>query len=119
MFQCHAAHAACSELYYQGRFVQRLLMWMTMIARINPDADPAIAFTPSEIAILDRLVGNAGNRGAKLGSIQLYLTKLARLGGYLARTADPPPGNATVWHGLRRLADIQLGAEIGKSLPCG
>jgi len=95
------------------------VMWMTMIARIDPEADAAIAFTPSEITILDRLVRDAGNRGAKPGSIQLYLTKLARLGGYLARTADPPPGNTTVWRGLRRMADIQLGTEIGKSLTCG
>lgn len=63
--------------------------------------------------ILDGLVGDAGNRGVKLGTLQLYITNLARLGGYLARTSDPPPGNTVVWRGLRRLADIQLGMEIG------
>jgi hypothetical protein len=41
-----------------------------------------------------------------------YLTKLARLGGYLARASDPPPGNTVVWRGLIRLTDIKLGAEI-------
>jgi hypothetical protein len=88
------------------------VMWLTMMARTAPRAPPTIALTVPEIVILDRLVSNAGNRGAKPGTLQLYLTKLARLGGYLARASDPPPGNIVVWRGLRRLADIQLGAEI-------
>lgn len=88
------------------------VLWMTMMARAAPDASPAIAFTTSEINILDRLVGDSGNRRAKRGTIQLYLTKLARLGGYLARTSDPPPGNTVVWRGLRRLADIQIGVGL-------
>jgi hypothetical protein len=42
-----------------------------------------------------------------------YLTKIARLGGYLARANDPPPGNTVMWRGLSRLTDIELGAIIG------
>jgi hypothetical protein len=41
-----------------------------------------------------------------------YLTKVARLGGYLARASDPPPGNTVMWRGLSRLTDIELGAII-------
>lgn len=88
------------------------VMWMTMMARAAPNADPAIAFTATEITILDRLVSDSGNRRAAPGTLQLYLTKLSRLGGYLARTSDPPPGNTVVWRGLRRLVDIQIGAEL-------
>ena len=39
-----------------------------------------------------------------------YLTKIARLGGYLARASDPPPGNTVIWRGMMRLTDITLGA---------
>lgn len=88
------------------------VLWMTMMARAAPDADPTIAFTAMEISILDRLVTDRGNRRAKPGTLQLYLIKLSRLGGYLARTSDPPPGNTVVWRGLRRLVDIQIGAEL-------
>ena len=88
------------------------VMWLTMMARAAPDAPPTIALTLSEITILDRIVSNFGSRSAKPNTLQLYLTKLARLGGYLARASDPPPGNTVVWRGLRRLADIQLGAEM-------
>jgi hypothetical protein len=88
------------------------VMWMTMMALAAPKADPTIAFTATEITILDSLIVDSASRGAKSGALQLYLTKLSRLGGYLARTFDSPPGNTVVWRGLRRLVDIQIGAEL-------
>ncbi|MDE2464519.1 MAG: IS4 family transposase [Alphaproteobacteria bacterium] len=88
------------------------VQWMTMMGRSAPDAAPTIAFTVQEVTILDHLIADSGNRGAKPNTLQMYITKLARLGGYLARMSDPPPGNTVIWRGLRRLADIQLGAEI-------
>ena len=39
--------------------------------------------------------------------------ELARLGGYLARASDPPPGTIVMWRGMSRLTDIQIGVEIG------
>jgi hypothetical protein len=65
------------------------------------------------------MVSNAGNRQATLGSLSFYLIKLARLGGYLATTSDPPPGNTVVWRGLSRLTDIRLGTEMAATLKCG
>jgi hypothetical protein len=40
------------------------------------------------------------------------MTQLARLGGYLARVGDPPPGNTVIWRGFSRLRDIEIGARI-------
>jgi len=102
------------------------VLWLTMLARTSPDAPPTVALTDAEIVLLDRLTGDAGNRKTQPGTLIFYLTKLARLGGYLARAADPrippvtphrmgtdpPPGNTVVWRGLSRLTDIKLGAEI-------
>ena len=45
-----------------------------------------------------------------------YLIQVARLGGYLARNGDPPPGNETTWIGLVRLIDIQLGVIMGAEI---
>jgi hypothetical protein len=59
----------------------------------QPEASPSIALTDSEITLLDRLVTDAGNRPFRPGTLSFYLTKLARLGGYLARAGDPPPGS--------------------------
>ena len=58
-----------------------------MLARAEPDASPSLAFTENEIGLLDRLVSDAGNRGAKHGTLSFYLIKLARLGGYLQARA--------------------------------
>jgi hypothetical protein len=44
-----------------------------------------------------------------VASVSCYLTKLAQLGGYLARACDPLPGNQVMWKGMARLTDIELG----------
>ena len=89
------------------------VLWLTMIARAAPEEPPNLAFTDSETKVLDELVGDAGNRKCSKGTLAFYITKLARLGGYLARASDPPPGIVVIWRGLARLTDIELGAELG------
>lgn len=85
------------------------ISWMTMINRAAPDSGPEVAFTALEIKLLDRLVSDKRRAKVRNRSLSAYLTKLARLGGYLARSSDPPPGNMVVWRGLSRLTDIHLG----------
>ena len=91
------------------------VFWMTMINRTNPELSPQVAFTELELWLLDELVQDKANERSP-NSLTAYLTKLARLGGYLARVHDPPPGNTVIWRGLSRLTDIQLGAIIGAQL---
>lgn len=83
------------------------VFWMTMLNRSAPRALPTLALTATEIALLDRLVNDKPQ--ARRKTLSHYLTKIARLGGYLARTSDPPPGNTVMWRGLSRLTDIALG----------
>lgn len=77
------------------------VLWLTMLNPIARDASPKLALTNIEIALLDRLISRVGHRRA--GIIAFYLTKLARLSGYLPRTSDPPPENVAIWRGLSRL----------------
>jgi hypothetical protein len=56
-----------------------------MLNRTAPDAAPETALTATEIDLLDRLISDAGNRRCRAGTLACTLTKLARLGGYLAR----------------------------------
>ncbi|BBB96466.1 MULTISPECIES: IS4 family transposase [Bradyrhizobium] len=91
------------------------VLWLTMLNRIAPDASPKLALTDTEIALLDQLISGASHRRCRPGTLAFYLTKLARLGGYLARAGDPPPGNVVIWRGLSRLTDIELGAEIASA----
>ena len=87
-----------------------------MINRAVPNASPDIAFTSLELRLLDQLVKEKKHQKAPPLSLSLYLIKLARLGGYLARSHDPPPGNMVVWRGLSRLTDIQVGFLLGAQL---
>lgn len=87
------------------------VFWMTMVGRIAPKASPALALTGIEINLLDQLVVDRKTDAARR-PLSVYLRKLARLGGYLARTGDGPPGNMVIWRGLSRLNDIALGAGL-------
>ena len=92
------------------------IFWMTMIARTAPDAPPRLALTEVEILLLDRLLEDQHDGDTCPQTLAHYLTRIARLGGYLARASDPPPGNMVMWRGLSRLTDIQLGFAIGAEL---
>jgi len=90
------------------------VFWMTMLNRSAPDALPTLVLTATEIAVLDRLVSD--KPPARRKTLSHYLTKIARLGGHLARANDPPPGNTVMWRGLSRLTDIALGAMVGAEI---
>jgi len=86
-----------------------------MLNRTRPDAAPTDAFTDLDQYLLDELVPNKRSVPPS-PSLSHYIVKLARLGGYLARAHDPPPGNTVIWRGLSRLTDIELGIMIGVQL---
>ena len=88
------------------------VFWMTMLNRSNPHAPPALALTETEIGLLDHLVQDMPQKPPRRRTLSHYLTKIARLGGYLARASDPPPGKTVMWRGLSRLTDIGVGATI-------
>ncbi|MCW2239302.1 IS4 family transposase [Azospirillum canadense] len=92
------------------------VFWLTMINRSAPDVDAGIVFTDREQLILDFLVPNKAPSLPGSNTLGIYLTKVAKLGGYLARSCDPPPGNTVMWRAMSRLIDIALGSEIAPQL---
>jgi hypothetical protein len=87
-----------------------------MLNRSNPNAPSDLVLTDPEIELLDHLVKDKDQKAFRRKTISHYLTKIARLGGYLARASDPPPGNTVMWRGMSRLTDIELGAIIGAKI---
>ena len=83
--------------------------------RKSVDTTPDEAFTELDQYLLDELVPDRTHEKPH-GGLGLYIVKLARLGCYLARSHDPPPGNTVIWRGLTRLTDIELGIMIGVQL---
>ncbi len=92
------------------------IFWITMMNRVAPTAPPSVALTPLEQQLVDRLLPDRPSRQLPKPTISRYLTKIARLGGYLARAKDPPPGNAVMWRGVSRLTDIGIGFLLGSRL---
>jgi hypothetical protein len=98
------------------RILSWRVFWLTMTHRIDADANPELVFTNLELRILERWVADKPAAQSQKPFLSHYPIKLARLGGYLARKSDPPPGNETVWRGLTRLVDIQLGVIMGTEI---
>ena len=84
------------------------------LTRSTRRAAPTLAFTPLEINLLNRLtLTRAHVNSLRPASLLSCMTELARLGGYLARTGDAPPGNTVIWRGMSRLTDIEIGYLLG------
>lgn len=84
------------------------VFWLTMIRRTAPEAPASVALTDTEQKLLDQLLPDPSSQNTP-GTVSDYILKIAKLGGYLARAKDHPPGNQVIWRGLRRLADIEIG----------
>ena len=73
-----------------------------------PEADAGTVATPQEITLVRR-----ANRmpGAAL-TVRAFVDGVAKLGGWLGRKGDGPPGWQSLWRGYQRLADMLLGLEL-------
>jgi hypothetical protein len=85
----------------------------------QPEADARTIATAEEIKLVER----ATKRVGRVLTVKQFVDALARLGGYLGRKGDGPPGWGTLWRGYQRLKDLLLGADLmrettdGEGLP--
>jgi hypothetical protein len=87
------------------------IFWMTMLRRAEPNCAPAAIFADTELVVHERTT--PALKQGQTRDLDFYLTAVARLGGYLARRHDPPPGTIVLWRGFSRLADLVIGFEAG------
>ena len=81
------------------------LLWMTYQVRVEPKQSPTVAFSRSEIEVLERLVAtqNPARSPAQPLTLQDAVRAMAKLGGFLGRKSDGEPGVKTLWRGYRQL----------------
>lgn len=103
------AEALCKLIAINSILAWRVF-WMTMLNRESQDLSPQFALSDIETKILDHV---KPDKTPDKKTLSNYILKIAKLGGYLARASDPPPGNKVMWRGMQRLTDIQFGVEIG------
>lgn len=91
------------------------IFWLTMMQRATRRATPTLAFTTLEVNLLSRIGGKDSTKpGRRAASLHFCLLQLARLGGYLNRRGDGPPGNTVMWRGMTRLTDVAIGYTLAQ-----
>jgi hypothetical protein len=68
--------------------------WLTMLNRTDSDAPADLALTLTELNLLDKLAADKSGKPPAIKAISHYLIKLARFGGYVARTTR---GHQAIW----------------------
>ena len=81
-----------------------------LMLRWQRDARPE---EPAEsVASAAELVAVRGVSRRGVRTVREFVDAVAKLGGYLGRRGDGPPGWQSLWRGYQRLADIVLGLEL-------
>jgi hypothetical protein len=82
---------------------------------MQPQGPATVVFTDTEMQLLDQ-ADPKPSAAPRKRTITRYLYVVARLGGYLSRTHDTPPGNTVLWRGFTRLMDMHFGYRIAARL---
>lgn len=87
------------------------VMSVTWLARVKPEAPATQAFSEMECQAAFGASGTAYPKGRD-PTMKEMLEQVARLGGWLGRKHDGPPGTKAVWTGMQRLSNIVTGMII-------
>ena len=84
---------------------------MTLLGRETPELPAEVLFADLELTVLEAF---ATTRQDLQPPTQLSAAVLlvAKLGGYLGRQRDPPPGHQLMWQGYTTLRDMCRGAAL-------
>ncbi len=92
--------------------VYSVIAWKVLelrdLARENSSADPAVLLSDAERAVLEAKFPELREESGKA-----YAVSVAKLGGYLDRNSDPPPGWQAMWKGLQKVRMWAEGYELG------
>lgn len=93
------------------------ILWMTYQVRVDPDQSPTVAFSPTEIAVLERLAATQQSPRPPDQPLTLRdaVRAMAKLGGFLGRKSDGEPGVKTLWRGYRQLQLLCWWDEVSQN----
>jgi len=78
------------------------------LARGDDSIDPEVLLSEAERAVPETKRSELHEQSARA-----YAVHVAKLGGYLDRESDPPPGWETMWKGLQKLRMWAEGYGLG------
>jgi hypothetical protein len=77
------------------------------LARGDKEMSPERFLTEAERAVLEQKHPELGSKGGKA-----YAVAIGKIGGYLDRSSDPPPGWQTLWKGLKKVRTWAEGYKL-------
>jgi hypothetical protein len=88
------------------------IMLMTLLGRETPELPVEVMFSDVEIKILKAFAKKRKLDTPDQLQLGTAVQLVARLGGYLARKNDPPPGHQVMWHGHTVLGNMCEGYAL-------
>jgi len=82
------------------------LLYLTYVARIDPDLPCTVALHPVEWQALYGFIHKTQSIPTSPPSLHQATLWIAQLGGFLARKGDGHPGAKVLWRGWQRLTDL-------------
>jgi hypothetical protein len=114
---CRLGHADRLAKYLT---VMSIVAWrifmITLVARTDPTTSCSTFLTDQEWKALFLHANTNKPIPKKPPTIGIIVICIAKLGGYLARKSDGPPGTITLWRGWKRLADLSEGLKLADQL---
>ena len=87
---------------------------MCQLNLLSPELPASLVFTETEMKMLELLEPMKNNRESR--TVGDSLIRLAKLGDYLGRNRDEPPGNMVLWRDIARLTDLVLGFCLARNV---
>ena len=82
------------------------LLWQTYLSRVDSHLPCTVVLTEAEWKALYSFIHKTALLPQDIPTIGQVTAWIAKLGGFLGRKADGPPGVKVLWQGWRRLFDI-------------
>lgn len=95
------------------------IMLLTLLGREVPDLPAEVLFSDVELEVLDVFAKTRRDLNHLEPAVRLYdaVLVVARLGGYLRRKHDGPPGHQIMWSGYTTLRVMAAGYALSKYDP--
>ena len=119
-FRVEACRLGTADRLIRYLTVMSIVAWrlfmITLIARTDPSAPCSQFLSEQEWTVLAVKSSRTRTPPAAAPTIAEALVWIARLGGYLARKSDGPPGTLALWRGWKRLTDLTEGWSLANQL---
>ena len=119
-FRVEACRLGTADRLIRYLTVMSIVAWrlfmITLIARTNPSLPCSEYISEPELRVLAAKTSQTRTLTAAEPTLAEAVVWIAKLGGYLARKSDGPPGTLALWRGWKRLTDLTEGWCLANQL---